>query len=305
MNFVAIDFETANEKRSSPCALGIVVVKNGKIQCEKYYLIKPKELRFEPMNIRIHGIRPCDVENEKEFDVLWNEIKPYLENNLVIAHNAAFDMSVLRKTLDSYNLDYPNFNYCCTMVMSKKFYPYLENAKLNTVNNYLGYEFRHHDAMADARACANILLNIKEDIKVNSMDHLLKLIGIGVGEVYKGGYKVPINIKGDFKISKCNKDFKKDDIIVNNQVLKNEAVVFTGPLDTMTRSKAMKLVTQLGGECKSSVSKKVTMLVVGYKDFNKLSIDEMSGKLRRTIVLIKEGCKIKILTEQEFLTLIK
>ena len=105
MNFIAIDFETANEKRASACSLGITVVKNNKIIEEKYWLIKPKPFRFESRNIIIHGIREEDVINEKEFDELWPEIKPYLENNLVIAHNASFDFSVLRNTLDLYNLE--------------------------------------------------------------------------------------------------------------------------------------------------------------------------------------------------------
>lgn len=77
MNFVAIDFETANEKRASACSLGLVVVKNSQIVDKRYYLIKPKELRFAPMNTRIHGLRATDVKNEKEFNELWPEIKDY------------------------------------------------------------------------------------------------------------------------------------------------------------------------------------------------------------------------------------
>ena len=46
MDFVAIDFETANEKRNSACSIGLTVVKNNKIVEEKYFLIKPCEMRF-------------------------------------------------------------------------------------------------------------------------------------------------------------------------------------------------------------------------------------------------------------------
>lgn len=55
MNFIAIDFETANEKRDSACSIGLTVVKNNQIIEQKYYLIKPNELRFAPINISIHG----------------------------------------------------------------------------------------------------------------------------------------------------------------------------------------------------------------------------------------------------------
>ena len=110
MNFIAIDFETANEKRNSPCSIGIVVVKNGEVTERIHHLIKPKEMRFMPINIGIHGIRPKMVENELEFDKIWEKIKHYFDNNLIIAHNAAFDISVLRNTLALYNIEAPNFN---------------------------------------------------------------------------------------------------------------------------------------------------------------------------------------------------
>ena len=115
MNFIAIDFETANEKRNSPCSIGIVEVKNGNVVEKVHHLIKPKEMRFMPINIGIHGIRPKMVENELEFEEVWNKIKHYFDDNLVIAHNAAFDISVLRKTLELYKIEMPKFNYICTM----------------------------------------------------------------------------------------------------------------------------------------------------------------------------------------------
>lgn len=162
MEFVAIDFETANEKRNSPCSIGIVIVKNGEIVEKVQHLIKPKEMRFMPINIAIHGIRPHMVQDELEFDKVWEKIKYYFKDNLVIAHNASFDISVLRNTLKLYGIEMPRFQYTCTMKLSKNFYSNIDNAKLNTVNNFLGYKFQHHDALADAMACSNILLNISD-----------------------------------------------------------------------------------------------------------------------------------------------
>lgn len=82
MDYIAIDFETANEKRSSPCSIGIVVVKNSEVVEKIHYLIKPKEMRFMPINIGIHGIRPGMVENEPEFNEIWKRIKGYFDNGL-------------------------------------------------------------------------------------------------------------------------------------------------------------------------------------------------------------------------------
>lgn len=149
-------------------AIGLVVVKKGKIIEKVHHLIKPKEMRFMPINIGIHGIRPHMVKDELEFDKFWEKIKHYFNDNLVIAHNASFDISVLRNTLELYDIKMPSFKYICTMKLSKNFYSNIDNARLNTVNNFLGYKFQHHDALADAMACSNILLNISQEL--NSKD---------------------------------------------------------------------------------------------------------------------------------------
>ncbi len=108
MDFVALDFETANSSRGSVCSIGLVEYENGKLKKEYYRLVKPKRNYFSSFNISIHGITKQDVEGAYEFDELWEkEIHGLLEGKLVVAHNAQFDMSVLRAVLDQYNLPYP------------------------------------------------------------------------------------------------------------------------------------------------------------------------------------------------------
>lgn len=307
MNFVAIDFETANEKRNSACSLGITVVENNKIVEEKYWLIKPYEMRFEPMNIWIHGIKEEDVENAKTFKELWDEIRPYLDGKLVVAHNAAFDMSVLRKTLDSYNIPYPNLDYFCSMIMSRNFYPNLENSKLNTVNKYLGYEFNHHNASADASACANIVLNIIEELKTDDIKELSKLVCFKIGKIFENDYTsagkmqgLPVNSRKRNDISRDNKS-----LINDSNFFKDKVVVFTGVLKSMSRFEAMKLIRQCGGMTGSSVTKKTNVLIVAVKNINELSYDKMSTKLRRAMELNYRGQGICLLNEEEFLSYFK
>lgn len=307
MNFVAIDFETANEKRNSACSLGITVVENNKIVEEKYWLIKPYEMRFEPMNIWIHGIKEEDVKNEKTFKELWDEIRPYLDGKLVVAHNAAFDMSVLRKTLDSYNIPYPNLDYFCSMIMSRNFYPHLENSKLNTVNKHLGYEFNHHNASADASACANIVLNIIEELNTDDIKELSKLVCFKIGKIFENDYTsagkmqgVPVNSRKRNDISRDNKY-----LINGSDFFKDKVVVFTGALKSMSRFEAMKLIRQCGGMTGSSVTKKTNVLVVAVKNINELSYDKMSTKLRRAMELNYSGQGICLLNEEEFLNYFK
>jgi DNA polymerase III subunit epsilon len=302
MNFIAIDFETANEKRSSPCSIGIVVVKNGQVVEKLHHLIRPKEMRFMPINIGIHGIRPSMVEKELEFDKVWEKIKDYFQGNLVIAHNTSFDISVLRNTAELYNIELPSFEYICTMKISKNFYKGIENAKLNTVNDYLAYKFKHHDALDDALACSNILLNICEELKCDDINEISKLIGVTIGTVDSSGYK-PSSTKGMIlKTSNRISNYKKENLLKRFEVdaFKNEVVVFTGGLHSMSRDEAIRLVKRLGGTAGSSVTKKTTILVTNMKDIKNLSKEEMSTKLRKAIDLKGKGQNIRFMNEEGF-----
>lgn len=301
MNFISIDFETANERRSSPCSIGLVVVKDGEVVEKVHYLIKPKEMRFMPINIGIHGIRASMVKDELEFDEVWEKIKHHFDESLVIAHNASFDISVLRNTLNLYEIESPKFNYICTMKLSRNFYKQLDNAKLNTVNNFLGYKFNHHDALADALACSNILLNISEELKTKDINYISKLVAVTIGSVDKNGY-TPSSTKG--RMVKGSGKVFSNEIKGNDYNLKSfegEVVVFTGGLGSMRRDEAMKLVRRFGGTVGSSVTKKTTCLVTNTKNIENLLREEMSTKLRKAMDLKYKGQEIIFLNEEGFL----
>jgi len=190
MNFTVIDFETANSKRASACALGIVKVENGVIVEQDAWLIKPDDMKFNGMNIAIHGIRPEQVIDKPEFDALYKDVfKDKLENQLVVAHNASFDMSVLRKSLELYGLSYPAFDYLCTVKIAQKTWTDLHNHKLDTMSRFLSFDFKHHDALDDCLACANVLIKACEAEGVSSPLELAKKLNVQVGQVYAGGYK--------------------------------------------------------------------------------------------------------------------
>lgn len=312
MDFVSIDFETANEKRNSACSLGIAVVKNNEIVEEKYWLIKPYEMRFAPMNVWIHGIVEEDVENEKHMDELWNEIKPYLENNFVVAHNASFDMSVLRKTLDGYGILYPEFDYSCTMIMAKNFYKDFDNYKLNTIARHLRINFKHHNAIEDAVAAAKILIEISQELKVYTLNELCNKLDLKIGKMYKNGYSAVGSLKKN-SIKDTNRSIesiKINDIKLENEksdighAFLNKTVVFTGPLESFKRAEAMQKVRNGGGMTGSSVTKKTNYLVVGVRNINKLTYDKKSTKLRKAEMLLEKGQDIKIISEKEFLDIL-
>lgn len=159
MNFVAIDFETANHERHSAVSLALVVVRDDKIVDQFYSLIKPPTY-FSKRNTQIHGIRKEDVADAPDFATLWPTIAPlFTEDQLVVAHNANFDSSVLKGTLSYSGFSEPHYQLLDTVATSRYFFPAFPNHKLNTVADQLNLDLKHHhNALADAIACAQILI---------------------------------------------------------------------------------------------------------------------------------------------------
>ena len=186
MDFVAIDFETATSLWTSICSMGICVVKNNKIVETKGMLFKPIPFEFNEYNIAIHGITPQMVWNKPAFCDCWKEIKPYIDGQLVVAHNASFDIGALKKTLDLFGIKLPTFEYICTVKLSQRAYPELTSHKLNALGEALNIKFSHHKACDDAYACAEVLLHIIRDFGVNSKEDIREKFDIGIGKMYPG-----------------------------------------------------------------------------------------------------------------------
>lgn len=188
MDFIAIDFETATSSPNSICSMGLCVVRSNVVVETKEILVKPEPFVFQEYNIRIHGITPDFVYDMPTFDQYWPEIKPYLENQLVIAHNASFDVGALRATLDQFGISYPTFRYLCTVKLSQKAYPDLPSHKLNRLADALSISFSHHHAADDAYACAKVLIRILQDFGLDSLSDIEQYFEIGIGELYPGCY---------------------------------------------------------------------------------------------------------------------
>ena len=188
MKWIAVDFETANERRCSPCSVGLAWIEGGKVTRVEERLIRPKEMRFSSFNIAIHGIRPEHVKDAPEFPDVMAEFRDDLPDAVLIAHNAAFDMSVWRATLDLYGMPYPEFEYLCTLQMARRVWPDLESYRLSAIGDYLGIAFRHHNAAEDASACGRIALAAADHLGVSGIDMVPERIGIAPGRIHASGY---------------------------------------------------------------------------------------------------------------------
>jgi DNA polymerase-3 subunit epsilon len=183
LDFCAIDFETATYERNSACELGICIVENGKIKETKSWLIKPPSYPyFNHHNIAVHGITPEDVQYAPTFGDVWYEIEKLMYGNLMIAHNASFDASVLRSCLDYYGFFKPKINYLCSISLAKKTWKGLPKYGLKSLAEEHNIQFNHHRAGADAEVCAKISLLAFERLMLTRNDE--------VNEVMKKNLKI-------------------------------------------------------------------------------------------------------------------
>lgn len=173
LTFTAIDFETANSDRLSACSMGLCTVVDGKIEDSCSFLIRPPQeaTHFDSVNVSIHGITYEKVRNCGFFCDKWPVVESAIKDKVIVAHNMSFDNSVLSKLLDRYSIEPVHKGTLCTVKLAKKALPDLINHKLDTVSKYVGYDMKetHHDAGADAIACAKILLYIAEKNNLKDM----------------------------------------------------------------------------------------------------------------------------------------
>lgn len=177
MNFIAMDFETANRSASSACSIALVMVRDNKVIDEYYTLINPEE-QFEYRNVQVHGIHPEDVHAAPKFYEIWPDMSSlFSPHSLVVAHNARFDIRVLQAMLDKYGIPRPNFLALDTLKTSRKFHPDLPNHRLNTVSEALQIDLaHHHHALSDSLACAKILIHDDENFGEEPIKKLVQLI---------------------------------------------------------------------------------------------------------------------------------
>jgi DNA polymerase-3 subunit epsilon len=186
MNFVAIDFETAKYSRESACSVGLVKFLNGKASDTFYSLIRPPVLYIRPDFTDIHGLTVDDVRDAPDFAEVWKSgILPFTGGLPLAAHNAVFDMGVLRAALGWYGLPIPPLNYFCTLQLSRTAWPELESHALTSLGEHFGIIYDAHNALADAETCGAIACKAAEKYACGNLPDLLRAAGMGMREILR------------------------------------------------------------------------------------------------------------------------
>ncbi len=314
MDFIAFDFETANEQRASACEISLVKVSGG-IVGEKYTsLIKPHaSMPFNPWNVQIHGITPGDVKNAPEFDSVIQDVVAFSAGLPLVAHNASFDMSVMRRTSELYSVSLPELEFYCTRILAQRS-PSIDLPSYALVNvcDALGIPFdESHRAEADAEACAQVAISLAASASANNLADLATSLLVKPGSLSLHGYTGISSQKGSKAPSAFSKgsaqeflaSLTPDDMSFDDDFVGKE-VIFTGTLGSMERKLAQEKVLRAGGITGSGVTKKTSIVVVGAPYDSELKPGgTISGKIKKVIELRDKGADIRLITEPEFLEL--
>jgi DNA polymerase-3 subunit epsilon len=291
-DYIAIDFETANNNRISACAIGLAFVKNGYlVHTLKRYIKPPKEEKFTDFHTNIHGINESHMEFALNFNLLWRaEFSKYFNTNLLVLHNASMDASILRNLFEYYNIENTTISYLDTMLLADKAgYP----KKLTELAQKFNIEIKnHHDPLCDAQACANVY---DELIKIYP-NHKDLIKNLDKTSEKKSFWNEPSNELKEENIEIVNLYLIEKNELENLSFL-NKGVVITGEFTT-SRQVCTESIIRLKGNLKSAITKNVDYVIIG-QDYGWSKIQKIH-ELNTT-----KNCNIKILTEDDLSFLIK
>ena len=280
--FVAVDVETANADLASICQIGVVSFSDGHISDSWQSLVNPEDY-FSPINVSIHGIDEDDVREAPSFSGIAAHLASVLGGQIVATHTG-FDRVSLQRAHEDYDLPHFACTWLDTARVSRRAWTRFarKGYGLADVAAFLDIEFRHHDAVEDARAAGSVLLRAIGDTGLQIHDWLKRV-------------EQPIDPTLQARLARSGDP---------DGPLAGEVIAFTGAL-SMSRREAATVAASAGCDVESGVTQKTTLLVVGDQDLRKLAGHQKSSKHRKAEKLIAAGQQMRILGERDFRELVK
>ena len=272
--FIALDVETACSDAGSICQIGLACAFSDNRLHTFSTLVNPGT-RFDPFNIRLHGIGPDHVSGAPRFDELLDRLFPLLSRHHLVQHSD-FDKRAVNAACRSCGMDPPDFLWTDSVTVARRAWPELRGNGghgLGNLKKVLDLAFHHHDAGEDARAAALVVLHAEARLNL-TFDELIKPV--------RKHYPAAITREGD-----------------PAGALSGSVVVFTGAL-SMSRDEAAAMAARVGMNVKSTVTNKTTHLVVGDQDLTVLAGLAKSSKHRRAEEMQNAGHPVQVIGETEF-----
>ncbi|MEZ6138251.1 MAG: exonuclease domain-containing protein [Pirellulaceae bacterium] len=334
MEFVAIDFETANGQPNSACQLAAVVVRDSDIVEEHSWLIRPPRMYFSPMNISVHGIRPKDVADAPTMEEVWSVLSALIDGQTLVAHNARFDMGVLIHSLAAYDIACPAINFACTRVLAKAAWPGKARYGLKPLGTWLGIDFKHHDALEDSRVCARIALAAANAHSQDDLESLEKTLRVSRGHYRHSHLQGPRMIgrrsgssgsrtstdRFGFPTAKTKRPLGSIDpeavvtAAAQELPLAGKRITMLGPLRGLDIEGTLQLIAKLGGITEAQITANTDYVVAcgtTLADASELMVEALARNAATSATVAnatdeapRHSCGIRLLSERQFLALL-
>ena len=280
MDFVAIDVETANADMASICQIGLAKFKDGQLVDAWSSFVNPEDY-FDFVNVGIHGITEEDVVDAPTFPEIAGNLSSYLSTSVCVCHTH-FDRVSIGRSLERYSLNPIETTWLDSAKVARRTWGECARSGygLSNVCAIIGYKFKHHDALEDAKASGQVLIAAIDKTRLD--------VGAWLKRVHQ-----PIDL--------LNSSIRRDGNLEGE--LYGEVLVFTGALE-MRSKEAADLAAGMGCSVASSVTKETSLLVVGDQDVTRLTGKDKSVKHLRAEQLIAKGQRIRIIKESDFKELV-
>ena len=281
--FTAIDVETANPKFESICQIGVAVFDGERLVDQWEQLVDPED-HFDGINTAVHGIRQEDIAGAPTFAQIGEDLHARLAG--VVVSHTHFDRTAINKAYEKYGLVPPACSWLDSARVARRAWTQFSRSGygLKNVCNEIGYEFRHHNALEDAKAAGAVIIEACRRAGC-SVDDWIVEIQTRARDV-SGGSR-----------SKVSRDANPDGNLFG------ETILFTGALQ-ISRASAADAAAKAGCAVVSGFSKKVTILCVGDQDVDLLRGHQKSSKHRKAEQAIADGQSVRIICESDFMALI-
>ena len=326
-----IDFETANSRPGSACQLGLVRLEDWRIIEEKEWLIRPQRLYFSPQCVRVHGITARDCLTSPEWDRVWDELHPMIDGCVIIAHNVGFDAAVLQGTCQLYDIAVPQFDLQCTRLIAKRTWPGQSGYGLAAIAERLSIQFKHHNALEDARACAQIAIAAAEKSDSENLEDLEEKLGLTRGRIWVDQVRQPRTVRRTRiesvaepqsryqpKLFRTDGTPSKTDQIRRTRLradailagcedvrpLANKHVVLMNTLLGLDRDDSVSFLTKLGAVVQSKMNMQTHYVIMGTADTSEVEIADEAPFAEQVAERSKDGQPIRILTQRQLLACI-
>ena len=289
-SFCVVDVETANQSPASICQIGVASYHQG-VLVEGWMSYVDPEDYFARANIEVHGITPRRVMGEPTWAGIVIELRRRLHEAVVFSHTN-FDRRAMEQAFRRYELQPPRSRWLDSTTVVRRAWPERfakRGYNLPNVAQFLGLQYRAHDALEDARITGEVVLA--------AMRHSGKTLAEWAELAGQGGV-----VKKNSAPAWAGKTVRRTGVATGR--MRGESVVFTGEL-SISREKAAQLAAEAGCNVEPYVTRRTTIMVVGRQDIRQMGGRSLTSKQMHAATRVAEGQPIRMLDEASFVEMLK